>query len=552
MSAVLQRSVGTRPRTWQLTTGQLAWIAAGFFSATASGAFWRETWATGELQGWAGAWTSLSLALAILASNLLLMSLVLVGRAAKPVLAVLLALAAATAYFSWRYTVYLDDDMLRNVLHTDLAESRELLGSGLWLHLALFAGVPAALLARVRVRRLPLRVAVRNRLLQVGASLGLLVLSLGLAFQPVSGLMHTHRELRHLVAPANAMVSVARLALHAPERRQPRRVVGADARLVRPLAGRRRRVLVLVVGETVRAQNWGLNGYRRQTTPQLAALAPINFPDVTACGSATEVSLPCMFAAVGRRDYDADRIEHSESVLHVLERAGVSTLWRDNQTGCKGVCEGLAFETFRNATARCGGPCGDEVLLEGLPQLIGSGVTDQVVVLHMLGNHGPAYFRRYPAEAERFRPACRSDELADCSVGQVVNAYDNAVLHTDAVLARLVRLLAARDDVDAAMLYVSDHGESLGENGLFLHGMPYAIAPRVQTRVPMVLWMSPRFVADAGLDMACLRARAARPASHDNLFHTVLGLMDVATRDYAPALDLTHGCTRRNRAHDAP
>ncbi len=544
MSAALQRSVLPRLRTWTLTTNQLACFAALFFSLTASAAFWRETWATGELHGWAGAWTAFALALAIVASHLLLMSLVLVGRAAKPVLALLLCVAAGAAYFSWHYTAYIDDDMLRNVLHTDGAESRELLGFGLWIQLLLFAGFPIAFLTRVRIHSLPLREAALRRAVQLGVSLGLLVLALALAFQPISGLMHAHRELRHLVAPANVMVSAARVLFDTRTERGARRIVGADARLATPLAGRRPRVLVLVVGETVRAQNWGLNGYRRQTTPELAALGPVNFSDVTACGSSTEVSLPCMFAAVGRRDYDRDRIEGSESLLHVLQRAGVSTLWRDNQTGCKGVCDGLPFESFRNASAKCGGTCADEILLDGLPRLIDARAGDRVVVLHMLGNHGPSYFRRYPAGAERFRPACRSDELADCSVAQIVNAYDNAVLHTDAVLARLVRLLAARSDVNTAMLYVSDHGESLGENGLFLHGVPYAIAPKVQTRVPMVLWLSQGFAVDRGVDVGCLRARARRPASHDDIFHTVLGLMDVATRDYASALDLTHSCVQ--------
>lgn len=551
MSRALQRSVAPLLRTWRLTSGQLAWIAAAFFSATATGAFWRETWATGELSGWSGAWTALSLALAILAGHALLLSLLLFGRAAKPVLALLLVVAAAAAHFAWRYTVYLDDNMLRNVLQTDVAESRELLGAGLWIHIAVFAGLPMAWLARVRIERPPLRTAMRARALQLGACVALLLASLGLAFQPVSGLMHAHRDLRHLVAPANVIVSTVRVLLERRKPEGPRLVVGADARVAAPLTGRKPRVLVLVVGETVRAQNWGLNGYRRQTTPRLAALDPVNFRHVTACGSSTEVSLPCMFAAVGRRDYDAARIAQSDSLLHVLARARVSTLWRDNQTGCKGVCDGLPFESFRHATARCGGPCADDVLIDDLPQLLDRGKGDHVLVLHMLGNHGPSYFRRYPRSAERFTPACRSDELADCSVAQIVNAYDNAVLNTDAFLARLVGMLAARTDVDTAMLYVSDHGESLGENGLFLHGMPYAIAPEVQTRVPMVLWLSPGFAAGRGIDVACLRRRARLPASHDHLFHTVLGLMDVSTRDAVGALDLTQKCRGTPRARGA-
>ncbi|HEY5719960.1 MAG TPA: sulfatase-like hydrolase/transferase, partial [Gammaproteobacteria bacterium] len=149
----------------------------------------------------------------------------------------------------------------------------------------------------------------------------------------------------------------------------------------------------------------------------------------------------------------------------------------------------------------------------------------------------------YPKAFERFTPACQDDNLGNCSMEQVVNAYDNAVLYTDHVLATLISTLQAHAaKVDAAMLYVSDHGESLGEKGLFLHGMPNAIAPREQSQVPMVMWWTQGFGRAAAIDLPCMQRRAARPAQHDHLFHTVMGLLDVKTSLYAPAWDLTHGC----------
>jgi lipid A ethanolaminephosphotransferase len=306
--------------------------------------------------------------------------------------------------------------------------------------------------------------------------------------------------------------------------------------------------MVLVVGETARAANWGLNGYARQTTPELAQLPVINFPDVTSCGTNTEVSVPCMFAPVGRRDYDAARIRGSESLLHVLARAGVAVLWRDNQSGCKGVCEGLPQEEIvkLDPPGLCSdGRCLDEALLAGLDERLATAKGTQLLVLHMLGNHGPSYFRRYPPAFERFKPACTKDDLQLCSREEVVNAYDNALLYTDHVLARVIaKLHGAAARVDSALLFVSDHGESLGENNLYLHGMPYAIAPDVQTRVPMVMWLSSGLPADAGLDPDCLRRRAAQPATHDNLFHTILGLLDVKTALYDPAWDLAQACRK--------
>jgi lipid A ethanolaminephosphotransferase len=190
------------------------------------------------------------------------------------------------------------------------------------------------------------------------------------------------------------------------------------------------------------------------------------------------------------------------------------------------------------------GRCLDEGLLLGLEQRLKAAQGPQVLVLHMLGNHGPSYFRRHPPAFAKFQPACEKDDLRQCSREQIVNAYDNALLYTDEVLARLIDRLKA-SGVDTAMLYVSDHGESLGENNLFLHGIPYAIAPKEQTEVPMVLWMSEGFRAASGVDEACLRQRATQPAAHDHLFHTVLGLMDVRTSLYEGAWDLGKNCRPR-------
>jgi lipid A ethanolaminephosphotransferase len=305
---------------------------------------------------------------------------------------------------------------------------------------------------------------------------------------------------------------------------------------------------VLVVGETARAANWGLSGYARQTTPQLAALPVINFSDVSSCGTNTEVSLPCMFAPVGRRQYDEQRIRGSEGLLHVMARAGVAVHWRDNQSGCKGVCDGLPNDSVQglNAPGLCSeGRCLDEGLLQGIDRRLAQAQGTQLLVLHQLGNHGPAYFRRYPAAFARFTPACEDEDLQHCTREQIVNAYDNALLYTDHVLAQLITQLQARaDSVDSALLYVSDHGESLGENRLFLHGMPYAIAPDVQTKVPMVMWASPGFAQGVGLDLGCLRQRAQAGVSHDHLFHTLLGLLDVTTSLYEPGWDFSAECRR--------
>jgi lipid A ethanolaminephosphotransferase len=250
-----------------------------------------------------------------------------------------------------------------------------------------------------------------------------------------------------------------------------------------------------------------------------------------------------MFSPYGRAHYDEEKILTHESVLHVLARAGVNVLWRDNQSGCKGVCEGLPEEQLDHAAVEglcADGQCLDEILLRGMDQVLRDRQGNLLVVMHQLGSHGPAYFKRYPARFKKFTPACETDDLRRCSPQEIVNAYDNSLLYTDYFLGKVIDFLAdAQKTYDTAMLYVSDHGESLGEGGLYLHGVPWAIAPDVQTHVPWVVWLSPAFRESQGINEQCPRTRARRQAvSHDDLFHTLLGVFGVQTRLYDPARDV--------------
>lgn len=474
----------------------------------------------------------------------------------KPVLSVLTVATAFATYYMEHLGIYLDPSMLRNVARTDWAEASELFSWTLLPHLLVYAVLPLAVLRQVRIVRQPVWASAAWRLGAWMLALLLAAASLWSVFQPLSSLTRNHKELRYLITPANYLWSIAKVVVDdSRAAAKPRQPIGLDAA---PgfswAAGAKPRLMVLVVGETARAANWGLNAAvypsARQTTPQLAAMDVVNFPDVKSCGTNTETSLPCMFAPVGRRDYDEARIRGSESLLHVLARAGVDVAWRDNQSGCKGVCDGLPSETVQSSSAPglCqNGHCLDEGLLYGLEDRLKSSKGVQLLVLHQLGSHGPSYFRRYPAAFSRFKPACEKDDLQQCSREEIVNAYDNAMLYTDHLLASLIATLKQHADrVDSAVIYVSDHGESLGENNLYLHGMPYAIAPDVQTHVPMVMWQSAGMQRATGLDTDCLRRKAGAPAAHDHLFHTVLGLLDVRTSLYEPAWDLTHDCRRRS------
>ena len=542
----LTRKDGRPAAWWKLRpvigSEALILLCSLFFTMFSNGAFWHSALAH-PLEQWR---LAISLFLVTTALHALLLGLVVNRWTAKPLLTVLFLVTALAAHYMSAYGVYLDADMLRNVLHTDSKESSELLSPLLLIPIVLTL-VPVTALWRVRLLKRSWRRALGIRsaflaMMVMAATAGILF-----SFQDISSLVRNHREVRYLVTPANYIVALSNVALASPPGpKQALLPIGTDARETPRISGSKPRLLVLVVGETARAQNWGLNGYARQTTPELAQVdGLINFSQMSSCGTSTEVSLPCMFSPYGRRNYNEEKIRSHQSLLQVLDHAGMATLWRDNQSGCKGVCDGLPFQHLADAKdpELCNGKrCLDEILLKDLSAQLSPSKGDQVVVLHQLGNHGPSYFERYPPRFKRFTPACENPELGECERQGIVNAYDNALLYTDHFLAQAIGLLKVQADYDTALIYVSDHGESLGEKGLFLHGVPYSIAPAEQTRVPMAMWFSPGFVQDAGLDIACLRHEATEPASHDNLFPSILGLMQVTTREYQPAFDLFAKC----------
>ena len=526
-------------------TERLILLCSLFFTVFSNTAFWHAA-IEHPLQQWR---LALSLFVVVTTLHALLLGLVVNRWTAKPLLTVLLLVTALASHYMSAYGVYLDADMLRNVLHTDSKESSELLSLRLLIPL-LLTMLPVSLLWRVRLeqrdwkRALGMRAAFLLAVLLVGAG------GVQLAARDITSMIRNHHEIRYLVTPANYLVSLGNVLLASPP--GPKHAllpVGTDARQLPRAAGSKPRLLVVVVGETARAQNWGLNGYARQTTPELSQIEGlVNFPQVTACGSSTEVSLPCMFSPYGRKDYDEDKIRSHQSLLHVMDHAGIATLWRDNQSGCKGVCDGLEVQRLEEEQdpGLCNEKrCVDEILLKDLQAQITPGKGDRVVVLHQLGNHGPNYFERYPAQFRRFTPTCENPELGQCARQEIVNAYDNALLYTDHFLAATIGFLKAQQGYDTALVYVSDHGESLGEKGLFLHGVPYAIAPEEQIHVPMVTWISPGFSSAARMDVQCLRTGAAKPISHDNLFSSLLGLMDVATREYRRSDDVFARCRKQ-------
>jgi len=471
----------------------------------------------------------------------------------KPVLILLLMIASTVVWFIYEYGIVIDRAMIQNVFETDTREATELLNWRLALFVFLTGGLPSMLVARARVR---FPGGMRGLLQRVGISAGSLALAaliLVMLFKTLAPVVREHRELRFLLTPTNvfqALNGYLRDRFSAPVTISP---LGRDAVKGVHWAGQARRtVTVIVVGETARAANFSLDGYGRETNPLLAREEGlINFTHVQSCGTATAVSVPCVFSVLGRERYDDGKARRQEGLLDVLSHAGFQVIWRDNNSGCKGVCDRVDFVDLASPASgntHCAGDeCYDEGLLAGLPEMIRRPGKDLIIVLHQKGSHGPSYAKRYPAGFGRFGPVCESGEFEQCSRESIVAAYDNTILYTDYFLSKTIGMLrqAASDGgADTAMLYFSDHGESLGEGNMYLHGAPWMFAPEQQTHVPMMLWMSDGFGQRFRIDQACLRARRDQALSHDNVFHSVLGMLDVDTAVRNPKLDIFHACVR--------
>jgi lipid A ethanolaminephosphotransferase len=347
-----------------------------------------------------------------------------------------------------------------------------------------------------------------------------------------------HKELRYYANPLTPVyASYKYLKTRVKSGPLELATIGADAQI--PAEDIDRELVIMVVGETARADRFSLNGYERETNPNLARQDVISFTQVSACGTSTAISVPCMFAKSDHADFSPSETAATENALDVLRHAGVTVLWRDNNSNSKGVADRMPIEDFRSSATNpiCDAECRYVGMLSGLRDYIYQQEQgDILIVLHQMGSHGPAYFKRYPSEFHVFVPTCDTNELDSCSESEIGNAYDNTILYTDYFLGQVIELLRSYDDrFETVMLYASDHGESLGESGVYLHGLPYWLAPDAQKRVPVILWFGHNY---DDVDVAAMRQLRDEPLSHDNLFHTLLGLFEIDSGVYDGSLDL--------------
>jgi lipid A ethanolaminephosphotransferase len=445
------------------------------------------------------------------------------GKFTRWILALFVIIASQAAYYMDHLGVIIDTVMIDNIMQTNTNEFASLITTILIVRTLVFGVIPAWLIVKYCPASTNFKAEFKSRLKTIAFCLVSIILLVIPFTADYSSFIREHKIVRFYANPTYSVYSAikyvteqSKIASHAVLHK-----TAEDAVLIDPSTSKKE-LIILVVGETARADRFSLNGYQRETNPLLAKENLVSFSNVSSCGTSTGVSVPCMFSSLGRDKYDKEKALEQENVLDVLKKNGIEVLWRDNNSDSKGVATRVKYEDFKSPTLNptCEGECRDIGMLSGLDKYIEAHKSqDMMIVLHQMGNHGPEYYRRYPKAFERFKPACQTGELRDCSKQEIDNAYDNAILYTDYFLSEVISFLKKYDSThETAMLYIADHGESLGEHGIYLHAAPYMMAPKEQTHVPAIVWAGKSF--DYRLDD--IKSYQDHALSHDDLFCTIL------------------------------
>ncbi|MGA4440471.1 phosphoethanolamine transferase [Psychrobacter pocilloporae] len=463
---------------------------------------------------------------------------------AKPILIALLITAAICGYFTDAYGTIFDSNMLINSLETDQAEAMGLFAPSMVIQVLLLGVLPAFIISKIRLKRFTWQRSILQKTATLILSIAVIAACLLPFGDQYASFFRQHKEVRSYANPITPIYSTIKLGEnYVNELGHPDTFTlhATDAKRVAPTSSTtnssaaKPKLMVFVVGETARADHFGLNGYTRNTTPLLSKQSNLySFKDAVSCGTSTAYSVPCMFSYANRENYDIDTAKYNENVLDTLSKQGVNVVWRDNNSSSKGVADRVTFEDYKTADTNpnCDVECRDIGMLDGFDKLVKSGSSpketpkDTLILLHQMGNHGPAYYQRYPKEFETYKPVCMTNELSKCDTQSVINGYDNTILYTDYFLNNVIDTLKTYEqDYDVVMVYMSDHGESLGENNIYLHGLPYKFAPDTQKHVPAVIW-SPN---SNNIDADSLSNMSSQPVSHDFITPTLLSFFGITT-----------------------
>ena len=426
--------------------------------------------------------------------------------AGKVILAITFIGNAITLYFINTYEVLVTDQMMGNVFNTQFSEASGFF-SPAFIFYILLLGVPPCIYIFLRKFEYG---SCKRFFANIGIALGTILAVVGLNLKNTTWIDRNSTELGSLLMPWSYTVNSVRF-WNAERRRNAEEIKLPDA----TLTDSTKQVFVLIIGESARRDRFSLYGYERQTNP---LLAKDSVTALIANASATYTT-----AGVKAIIDHAPTGKLYEILPNYLFRTGIDVVWRTNNWGEPPV----HIEKYRKAEDIKqmypeADATYDSILLEGLVDEVKSSDKDKVfIVLHTNTSHGPTYNKKYPAEFEKFTPVCNTVEMSKVDPAELNNAYDNSILYTDYLIHNTIEAMKVLEDWSSCVLFVSDHGESLGENNLYMHGVPMSMAPREQVEIPFIVWTS----------NSNQRVKK-QEVGHYHVFHSVLDFFGVQSPVY--------------------
>lgn len=458
-----------------------------------------------------------SLVIAMLVANAFALFLIFfLSRLVGKILLVLFFIINAVAvYFINTYSVIIDESMIGNVLNTNYSESSSFFSIKLVLYVVFLGILPSIFIIKAKI----ITVTVKKFLVSI--SLTLLFL-LTLAFANASNWLwidKNSKTLGGLAMPWSYAVNIPLFYIHQFKKNE-KEILLPDA----TIKDNQKSVVILVIGESARSENFSLYGYPKNTNPLLSKIPNVSHFNATSDATYTTAGVKSI---VEHENTD----ELYEILPNYLYRNNVDVIWRTTNWGEPPV----HIKNYQNREALMPNCKGDDcdydgILLSGLKeQILASKKNKILIVLHTSTSHGPTYSKKYPAQFEIFKPVCNSVELGNCSHTELVNAYDNTIVYTDYLLANVIEDLKQLQEYKSAMIFVSDHGESLGENNLYMHGLPRSIAPKQQYEIPFIVWTS---------DNSARQMKPNKILTQNYVFHSVLNFLNIQSPVYKEQMNI--------------
>lgn len=463
-----------------------------------------------------GVFLIISLIIVVLVVNALIFYLIcfLSRYVGKFLLVLFFIISAVAVYFINTYGVLIDKSMIGNILNTNYAESSSFFSIKLIIYIVLFGILPGIYIIKAKI------INETWKRFGITSSLTLLFI-LTLVFANASNWLWIDKNAKVIGALPMPWSYVANTYLFYKDKfkSNEKEVLLPDA----TIKDNQKSVVVLVIGESARSQNFSLYGYKKNTNPLLSKMDNLFHFEATSCATYTTAGVKCILEHT-----NTDKLY--EILPNYLYRNNVEVIWRTSNWGEPPV----HIKNYQNRDAlmpNCKGEgCNyDEILLTGLKdQILASKKNKILIVLHTSTSHGPQYSKKYPPQFETFKPVCNSVELGNCSQTELINAYDNTIVYTDYILSKVIEDLKQLNEYKSTMIFVSDHGESLGEKNLYMHGVPISVAPKEQYEIPFIVWVS----------NGSKQVKANKVLSQNNVFHSVLNFLNIQSPIYEEGMSI--------------